>query len=131
MASPTGFPFKVAAVEGSLSEEDDYLARTRACDLGYLREPYRREDGTMGYRCASEPLAAYLGKGGSEEDAQGRKCLCNALTANVGHPQLRKDGLVEKALITSGDDLSEIGRFLSPGASSYTARDVVTRLLGQ
>jgi nitronate monooxygenase len=130
VASPTGFPFKVAAVESSLSEEDEYLARTRTCDLGYLREAYRKEDGTVGYRCASEPLPAYLSKGGTEEDAQGRKCLCNALMANIGHPQLRRDGLAERPLITSGDDLADLGRFLPPGASSYTARDVVAKLLG-
>ena len=128
-ASPTGFPFKVASVEGSLSEEDDYLARTRTCDLGYLREAYRKEDGTIGYRCASEPLPAYLSKGGTEEDAEGRKCLCNALMANIGHPQLRRDGTAERPLITSGDDLQEIRNFLPPGASSYTARDVVAKLL--
>lgn len=130
VASPTGFPFKVASVEGSLSEEDEYLARIRTCDLGYLREAYRKEDGTVGYRCASEPLPAYLGKGGSEEDARGRKCLCNALMANIGYPQIRKDGAAEKPLITSGDDLAEIGRYLPPGASSYTARDVIAVLLG-
>jgi nitronate monooxygenase len=129
IASPTGFPFKVAAVEGSLSEEDEYLARTRTCDLGYLREAYRKEDGTVGYRCASEPLPAYLAKGGREEDTDGRKCLCNALAANVGHPQVRSEGAAERPLITSGDDLGEICRFLPPGAASYTARDVVRRLL--
>ncbi len=128
-ASPTGFPFKVADVGGSLSEEDEYLARTRTCDLGYLREVYRKEDGALGYRCASEPLPTYLRKGGSEEDAQGRKCLCNALIANIGHPQHRKDGVTERPLITSGDDLADIGRFLPPGASSYEARDVIARLL--
>ena len=129
IASPTGFPFKVAAVEGSLSEEDEYLARSRTCDLGYLREAYRKEDGTVGYRCASEPLPTYLAKGGREEDADGRKCLCNALAANVGHPQVRSEGAAERPLITSGDDLGEICRFLPPGASSYTARDVITKLL--
>lgn len=128
-ASPTGFPFKVAAVGGSLSEEDEYLARTRTCDLGYLREAYRKEDGTLGYRCASEPLTVYLSKGGTEEETRGRKCLCNALIANIGHPQHRKDGVTERPLITSGDDLADIGRFLPSGASSYTARDVIARLL--
>jgi nitronate monooxygenase len=129
VASPTGFPFKVAAVEGSLSEEDEYLARTRVCDLGYLREAYRKEDGTVGFRCPAEPVQTYVGKGGSEEGAHGRKCLCNALTANIGLPQLRREGISEKPLITSGDDLAEIRRFLTPGASSYAARDVVTKLL--
>lgn len=131
VASPTGFPFKVADLEGSLSKEDEYLARTRVCDLGYLREAYRRKDGSMGLRCPAEPVPAYLLKGGSDEDTHGRKCLCNALTANVGLAQIRRDGAVELPLITSGDDLAEIRSFLPPGALSYSAKDVVTRLLGE
>ena len=130
VASPTGFPFKVARMEGSLSEEEDYLLRMRICDLGYLREAYRRDDATIGYRCPSEPTTAWAAKGGAAADIEGRRCLCNALLANIGHAQVRGVGLEEKPLLTSGDDLMEIGRFLSPGASSYSARDVVSKLLG-
>jgi nitronate monooxygenase len=61
VASPTGFPFKVVQLEGTLSSEAEYLARPRICDLGYLRETYRREDGSLGYRCASEPVAHFPG----------------------------------------------------------------------
>lgn len=53
LASPTGFPFKVAAMEGTLSEDDVYEKRPRICDLGYLRTPYRKEDGEVGFRCPS------------------------------------------------------------------------------
>lgn len=130
VASPTGFPFKVARVEGTLSEEEEYLARTRVCDLGYLREAYRKEDATLGYRCAAEPATAFAAKGGVAADAAGRRCLCNALLANIGHPQVRGDDTRERPLLTSGDDLAEIGRFLPAGASSYKAKDVVTKLLG-
>jgi len=130
VASPTGFPFKVARVEGSLSEEEEYLARTRVCDLGYLREAYRKDDASIGYRCASEPVAAFVAKGGAAADTAGRRCLCNALLANIGHAQVRSDDTREKPLLTSGDDLVEIGRFLPQGASSYSAKDVVTMLLG-
>jgi NAD(P)H-dependent flavin oxidoreductase YrpB (nitropropane dioxygenase family) len=130
LASPTGFPFKVARVEGSLSEEEDYLARTRVCDLGYLREAYRRDDASIGYRCPSEPAATWAAKGGTTSDMDGRRCLCNALLANIGHAQVRSDVIREKPLLTSGDDLTEIGRFLPQGASSYTAKDVVSKLLG-
>jgi nitronate monooxygenase len=130
VASPTGFPFKVARMEGSLSEEEDYLLRMRICDLGYLREAYRRDDASIGYRCPSEPLATWTAKGGDPSDAEGRRCLCNALLTNIGYGQIRSDALKEKPLLTSGDDLAEIGRFLTPGASSYTAKDVLTKLLG-
>jgi nitronate monooxygenase len=130
VASPTGFPFKVVQLEGTLSSEAEYLARTRICDLGYLREPYRRDDGSTGYRCASEPVVHYVAKGGGEENAQGRKCLCNALMADIGLGQTRSGGIVEKTLVTSGDDVADVARFLAPGASSYRAADVVARLFG-
>ncbi len=129
LASPTGFPFKVAQLEGSLSDEDTYLKRTRVCDLGYLREAYRKDDGKTGYRCASEPVANFVTKGGVESNTTGRKCICNALMANAGHPQVQKDGSIEKSLLTSGDDLADIARFIPDGQTSYTAKDVIDSLL--
>jgi nitronate monooxygenase len=129
LASPTGFPFKVALVEGTSSEFPIYQERKRVCDLGYLREPYAVSEGTIGYRCAAEPLANYVAKGGKVEDTVGRKCLCNALMANIGHGQTRKDGVVEPPLVTTGDDLNTIAQFLTPGEDSYGAADVVRSLL--
>jgi nitronate monooxygenase len=131
LASPTGFPFKVAQIQGSYSDAEVTAARTRVCDLGYLREPYAAPDGNVGYRCAAEPVANYVAKGGKAEDAAGRKCLCNALMANIGHQQTRKDGFVEPALVTVGDDLNTVAQFLAPGRTSYTAADVVESLLSQ
>jgi nitronate monooxygenase len=49
--------------------------------------------------------------------------------ANIGHPQVRADGRVEPPLLTSGDDLISIGRFLA-GRTGYTADDVLDYLLG-
>jgi nitronate monooxygenase len=129
LASPTGFPFKVAQLNGTSSDAGVYQARKRVCDLGYLREPYATEDGKIGYRCASEPVANYLSKGGKVEDTVGRKCLCNALLANIGHAQTRKDGAAEPALVTVGDDLNSVVQFLAPGQLSYSAVDVVHSLL--
>jgi NAD(P)H-dependent flavin oxidoreductase YrpB (nitropropane dioxygenase family) len=125
-ASPTGFPFKTVALEHSLSETQTYLGRERICDLGYLRIAYRREDGRIGYRCSSEPVDAWVRKGGDPEEAAGRKCLCNALTANIGLGQVR-DGSEEPPLLTSGDDLALLGGFLA-GRDAYTARDVIEYL---
>ncbi len=130
IASPTGFPFKVALLENTVSERDVYLERRRVCDLGYLREAYQRDNGKIGYRCSSEPVDKYLVKGGLEEKTAGRKCLCNALMANIGHAQIRSDGYVEHPLITCGDDLADVARFLAPGRTSYSAREVVNSLLG-
>ena len=129
LASPTGFPFKVALLEGTYSDPEVATARKRVCDLGYLREPYAIEDGKIGYRCAAEPVANYLAKGGKVEDTVGRKCLCNALLANIGHAQARKDAVVEPALVTVGDDLNTVAQFLAPGRTTYSAADVVASLL--
>ena len=129
LASPTGYPFKAAQLEDTLSEREVYLARPRICDLGYLREAYRTPAGTIDYRCAGEPLTVYLSKGGQEEKTVGRKCLCNALLANIGHPQVRAGKFVERGLVTSGDDLSEIPSFLPPNRPVYNAADVIAKLL--
>ncbi len=129
LASPTGFPFKVALVEGTSSQLPIYQERKRVCDLGYLREAYVEDEGRMGYRCAAEPVQNYLAKGGKIEDTVGRKCLCNALMANVGHAQMRKDGVAEPPLVTVGDDLNTIATFLAPGKDTYSAEDVVASLL--
>ncbi len=128
-ASPTGFPFKVADLAGSLSEEAVYQQRRRICDIGFLRQPYRRPDGKIGYRCPAEPVAAYVAKGGRERDTAGRKCLCNALAANIGMPQRLPDGSYEKCLVTMGDDLVEIGRFCPDGQPDYSAADVIRVML--
>jgi nitronate monooxygenase len=129
LASPTGFPFKVAQLEGTASAFPIYQERRRVCDLGYLREPYMASDGHLGYRCAAEPVANYVAKGGKIEDTVGRKCLCNALLANVGHAQIRRDHTIEPSLVTVGDDLNTIASFLPPGQDTYSAADVVASLL--
>ena len=76
-------------------------------------------------------MKAFLRKGGTDEDAKGRKCLCNSLMANVGMPQLRKGGIEELALITSGYDLTAIKQIVTPGKESYSAGEVVDFLLGK
>jgi nitronate monooxygenase len=129
-ASPTGFPFKVAQLPGTLADPDCYAARERVCDLGYLRQPYRKEDGTLGYRCAAEPAADYVRKGGDAADTVGRKCLCNGLAATVGLPQVRH-GVREDPLVTAGDEIADLARFAAPDCDSYTAEEVVRYLRGE
>jgi nitronate monooxygenase len=129
LASPSGFPFKVVPLEGTLSDSEVYGKRTRICDLGYLRTAYRKDDGKIGWRCPAEPVDDYVRKGGAAEDTVGRKCLCNSLMANVGLGQIQRQGAPELTLITSGDDVSDVARFLPPGADSYTAVDVIRHLL--
>ncbi len=124
-ASPTGYPFKVVEVQGMAWRQED---RTRCCDLGYLRTAYREPSGRLGYRCAAEPVDTYVKRGGTVEDTEGRKCLCNGLFANIGLGQVRPDDVDEQPLLTSGDDLACLGAFFQsrPG---YTAADVIDHLL--
>lgn len=131
IASPTGFPFKVVQMPGTLSEANQYAARPRICDLGYLRHLYRKPDGTLGYRCPAEPVDDYVKKGGTVADAQGRKCLCNGLVANIGLNQVRSNSEQELALMTAGDDVANIAQFLQPGSDTYTAADVMRCLLNE
>ena len=123
-ASPTGFPFKVVDVPGTMSGPAEYAARERVCDIGFLRQPYLRDDGSVGYRCPGEPVADFTRKGGAAAETLGRKCLCNGLLATVGLGQARADG-AELALVTAGDELADLARLVRPGEEEYTAGDVV------
>lgn len=127
-ASPTGFPFKVLSLEGSLSEDETYQERPRMCDLGYLRHLYEKTDGRVGYRCPAESESAFVAKGGNPDDMKGKKCLCNALMSNIGLGQVRKNGYIEKNLVTSGDGIMAISRFLKDRVS-YKTEDVISWLL--
>lgn len=128
-ASPTGFPFKVIDLDSSLTDPEVYGARPRICDLGYLREAYRTAAGDVGFRCPSEPVSIYVSKGGLEADTRGRKCICNALIANIGQAQVRAGRHIEPPLVTMGDDVANVGRFFPAGAGDFHASDVVNALL--
>lgn len=129
-SSPTGFPFKAARIAGSISEEHVYQSRNRICDLGYLRHFYQKPDGGLGQRCPAEPVKDYVRKGGDEAETVGRKCLCNALMADVGMPQIQNGGAEETHLLTAGDDLNHLSRVVKPGHDSYSATDVLRYLMG-
>lgn len=128
LASPTGFPIKVVNLSGTRADPaaltPEAAQAQRLCDLGYLRHAYQCPDGTMGWRCPAEPVADYVAKGGTEEQTQGRVCLCNGLMASIGLGRA-----AELPLVTSGDDAVEVARFLRPGAETYTAAEVVEYLL--
>ncbi|MFA6315019.1 MAG: nitronate monooxygenase [Candidatus Paceibacterota bacterium] len=101
LASPTGYPFKVAQIPGTLSDKSVYENRKRSCALCVLRTLYRRKDGSIGYRCPSEPVESYVRKGGRKEDTVGRQCVCSGLmdAAGFGH---------SPAIITIGDDVNRL-----------------------
>ena len=150
VASPTGFPFKVVEVDGTMSDDTSYQARERLCDLGFLRTPYIKATATpgsaarpgsdeespaagtrsIGYRCAGEPEHMFVRKGGEADDAVGRKCLCNGLAAAVGLGQQRPDGYVELPIVTLGSDLQAPRRMLADHPQGWTAAEAIEWILG-
>jgi hypothetical protein len=126
-ASSTGYPFKVAEVEGSVSDPEVYAERERKCDLGYLREAYLKPNGSLGYRCAAEPVEAFIRKGGALEATDGSTCLCNGLMSTCGLGQYRADGHREPPIVTSGDSINDI-RDLLVDRVSFSASDVIAHL---
>ncbi len=128
--SPTGYPFKVVQLEGTMADPEVYNARPRLCDIGLLREAYKKEDGSLGYRCAAEPVDQYLKKDGKLEDTEARGCLCNNLCASAGYAQHRTGGYVEPPLVSSGKTLPSILKYFKAGQRAYSAKDVLDYLLG-
>ena len=124
-ASPTGFPFKVAQLEGTTGTQATYDRRVRECDMGYLREPYLREGGAISYRCPAEPVAAFVRKGGTEAGSVGSKCLCNGLAADIGLAQTQAGGAVEPPLVTLGSDLAGASQLLALHPQGWCANDVL------
>lgn len=127
VASPSGFPFKVIGVDNTLAQKEVYESRPRKCDLGYLRSAYKKENGDVGQRCASEPIDTYLKKGGKIEDTVGRKCLCNGLFAAIDQAQVQEN-YIEDVIVTAGDDMESVKRFVQKG-TTYSATDVVKELM--
>lgn len=129
LASPTGFPFKVVQLDGTLSDVQLRDARKRVCNLGILRRMYRRDDGAIGYRCPAEPEPQFEKKGGSADETPGRACLCNGLMAAAGLEREGTRDMLEPALVTAGDDLPSIAQFFRKDGSEYSAADVTRQLL--
>jgi NAD(P)H-dependent flavin oxidoreductase YrpB (nitropropane dioxygenase family) len=131
-ASPTGFPFKLVEMEGTVSDPDVLAERRRVCDLAVLRVPYKTPEGSIGYRCPAEPERAYTDvKGGWAPNLEGRICLCNGLLATAGLAQIRPSGYVEPPVITGGADYRAVARLLETvpaGQEFYTAGDVIDYL---
>lgn len=127
-ASPTGYPFKLVHLEGEKFSVDNLKKRSRVCDMGYLRTLVRTEDDKLIWRCPAEPIDAFVKKGGSAEACEGRLCLCNGLASTAGYGQARKDSK-EDVMITSGEDVVNLKRFVKNGSDSYSAEDVIDHIL--
>ncbi|MDO8482466.1 MAG: nitronate monooxygenase [bacterium] len=122
--SPTGFPFKVAVLDGTISEQAVYEGRERVCNKGVLVTLYEKPDGSIGYRCPAEPVERYVAKGGDIKDTKGRGCICNGLIATAG---LSDD---EAPVVTLGDYVSSLRHLMKDENDSYTAPDAIAYLLG-
>jgi NAD(P)H-dependent flavin oxidoreductase YrpB (nitropropane dioxygenase family) len=127
-ASPTGYPFKLLLDSQRPDERTQLRERQRVCDLGYLRQAYVDERGELGFRCPGEPVETYLKKGGTLEETKNKLCLCNGLLATVGLGQ-RSNTVNELPILTAGEGFREILTYLPAGKDSYSARDVMERLL--
>ncbi len=129
-ASPTGMPFKVVELPGTMGDANaaTFKARPRLCDLGYLRSSHISEAGKVSYRCPAEPDVAFLKKGGEAADLEDRMCLCNGLVAAVGLGQERPDGYKEAPLLTLGATTSDVEGMLKEFPNGWSAVDVVNRL---
>jgi NAD(P)H-dependent flavin oxidoreductase YrpB (nitropropane dioxygenase family) len=127
-ASPTGFPFKVVEIPGTIGIEEVYKARPKLCDLGYLRSSTITEEGKTVSKCAAEPETPFLRKGGSAADIENRLCLCNGLMAAVGLGQERADGYVEAPLLTLGATTTDVEEMLKEFPDGWGAVDVLNRL---
>ncbi len=133
-ASSTGYPFKVAQVGGSLSEEAVYNARPRICDQRFLSEAYINDSGNVSFRCPAEPIEQYISdkKGGDIAATVGRVCLCNGLLAAAGLAQIRKNqntgpAYQEPPIFTLGDSANESIKLLVNYLKSphFRAKDVI------
>jgi nitronate monooxygenase len=123
--SPTGFPFKVVILEGTLSESEVYKTRIRRCDQGALATLFERPDGSIGSLCPAELLEKFISKGGNEMDTVGRGCLCNGLISTAGFGDEH-----EPPIVTLGDDVSFLSFLMADADDSYSAEDAVNYLLG-
>jgi NAD(P)H-dependent flavin oxidoreductase YrpB (nitropropane dioxygenase family) len=122
-ASPTGFPFKVPQLSGTISDAEVYAARKRNCSRKMLQFP-AEHNGKIVFRCAAEPVDDYVKKGGKLEDTLGARCLCNGLfsATGIGDP-------LEMPIFTMGDDLSFLRHLMKDENDSYTAYDAIRYLI--
>jgi len=130
LASPTGYPFKVAELDGTMSQEGVYTDRIRICDKCALRHLYETPDGKIGYRCPSEPEETWKAKGGDPNEIKGRKCLCNGLLATAG---LNDD---EIPIVTIGDEASSektgfLKKVMKHPYDSYGVKDAIDYMLSE
>jgi NAD(P)H-dependent flavin oxidoreductase YrpB (nitropropane dioxygenase family) len=132
--SPTGFPFKVVQLDGTLSDEMIYAGRHRVCDIGLLQQRGLSKPDADGkrklfQRCSAAPIEGFVKKRGLPHNTKSRRCLCNGLLSTVGLAQ-GTNQKEEPAIVTLGNHLDSIRRLSHQGQHPYWVRDIVQDLLG-
>ena len=132
--SPTGFPFKVVQLEGTLADDMVYAARSKICDIGLLQQRgFSKPDADgkrhLFQRCSAAPIEGFVKKRGLPHNTESRRCLCNGLLSTVGLAQ-GTNQKEEPAIVTLGNHLDSIRRLSHQGQYPYWVRDVVMDLLG-
>ena len=125
--SPTGFPFKVACIPGTLADKNVMEERPLVCNQGALVTPFEKPDGSIGYRCPSEATAPFLVKGGRLEETEGRGCVCNGLLSTCG---MNSDPN-EPAVVTLGDNCDFLRLLMKDENDFYNVADAIKYLLSQ
>lgn len=138
MVSPTGFPFKVVQLPGTLAEDEVYHDRRRVCDIGLLQQRGVAKPGEDGSRklferCPAAPVEGFIKKRGLPFNTEGRRCLCNGLLSAIGLGQVvRVNGMPmeEPAIVTLGNNLEGVRRLSRQGQVPYFVRDVIAEMFG-
>jgi len=139
MYSPTGYPFKVVQLEGTLAQEEVFTNRKRVCDIALLQQRGLSKPDTEGnrkiiQRCPAGPVEAFVRDRGLPQNTEEKRCLCNGLLSCVGLGQvITRDGEIaeEPAIVTLGNHLDGIRRLSMNGQVTYWAKDVVEDILGE
>ncbi len=130
--SPTGFPFQVVQLAGTLSDAEVYQSRKRICNIGHLVEAYVAPGGNgtrIGFRCAGGPVGAYVRKGGRQEKTAGVACLCNGLASAAGFGRVTRTG-PEPMIVTFGKNVDFYSQISTAPDGGYRAEDVVRSVYG-
>lgn len=119
--SPSGFPFNVVKLPGTVAFTEVTESRRKICDIGKLVE-ITEVNGQFATRCPAGPESAWEKAGGKPFRLRDQNCLCNSLFATIGLGQLRRgEGSKiwsEPAEITlgSGETVNEAVRALVAAA---------------
>jgi nitronate monooxygenase len=139
MFSPTGFAFKVAFLDGTLSDQIVYEKRRRVCDMGVLHQigldkPDEKGMRRIFHRCSAAPVELFVKNRGLIRNTEERRCICNGLIAGMGCAQVVKDidGIltVEPSIITLGENLDGVRRMSDNGNHQYNCADIASDILG-